>query len=129
MFRQNVGTGWTSNDIVRVKPTNVRRVAAKLQPGDMVLRKPRPLRAGLTEGSHDCIGLTPVVITPEMVGSTLAVFTSIEVKTKTGTLRTEQKKWMAFVRGFGGITGVARTPEDATKIIKTGPNLFLKTKK
>ena len=44
------------------------------------------------------------------------VFTSIEVKTPTGRLRSEQKLWLEKVQASGGIAGVARSVEDALRI-------------
>ena len=54
---------------------------------------------------------------PEMVGSTVAVFTSIEVKTPTGRLRPEQQQWLDAVQAAGGIAGVARSVEDAEALL------------
>jgi hypothetical protein len=42
----------------------------------------RPVQFGLCKGSADLIGWKRVTVTPEMVGSIVAVFTSIEVKTR-----------------------------------------------
>jgi hypothetical protein len=52
-----------------------------------------------------------------MVGSIVAVFTSIEVKTPTGRLRPEQQQWLNAVQAAGGIAGVARSVEDAQRIM------------
>lgn len=76
---------------------------------------------GLMEGSGDIVGWTTITVTPEMVGRKLAVFTSIEVKTETGRLRKNQERWAASVREAGGFAGVARTVEEAWKIV-TGKN-------
>lgn len=92
----------------------------------LVLEDPRPLHAGLVKGSSDIIGLTRLLITQEMVGARLAVFTGIEAKMPRGRVTSEQEKFIRFVRQFGGIAGVARSPEDAVQIIKAGPDLFLK---
>lgn len=58
-----------------------------------------------------------MTITPEMVGTTVAVFASIEVKTPTGRLRPEQQQWLDAVQAAGGIAGVARSVEDALRIV------------
>ena len=76
----------------------------------------RPVSFGLAKGSADLIGWRTVTITPEMVGQQVAVFTSIEVKTPTGRLRSEQKLWLEKVQASGGIAGVARSVEDALRI-------------
>ena len=58
--------------------------------------------------SSDLIGITPVVITPDMVGRTIGVFTSIEVKKPGWIYRGQgrevaQLKWINMVVGLGGI--------------------------
>jgi len=77
----------------------------------------RPVQFGLCKGSADLIGWKRVTVTPEMVGQQVAVFLSIEVKTPTGRLRPEQKQWLDTVRAAGGIAGVARSVEDALRIV------------
>ena len=79
----------------------------------------RPVQFGLCKGSADLIGWTTRTITPEMVGTHVAVFTSIEVKTATGSLRPEQQQWLDAVQAAGGIAGVARSVEDALRIMTT----------
>lgn len=41
----------------------------------------------------------------------------IEVKTKTGRLRPEQKKFLTAMRSCGAIAGVCRSADDAIKLI------------
>ena len=53
-----------------------------------------------------------------MVGTRLAIFTSIEVKTPTGRIRPEQQAWLEAVTHAGGIAGIARSVDDAKLIIK-----------
>lgn len=77
----------------------------------------RPVQFGLCKGSADLIGWKRVTITPEMVGTTHAVFLSIEVKTATGRLRPEQQQWLDAVQAAGGIAGVARSVEDAEALL------------
>jgi hypothetical protein len=76
----------------------------------------RPVSFGLCKGSADLIGWRTVTITPEMVGTRVAVFTSIEVKTPTGRVKPEQQQWLDAVQAAGGIAGVARSVEDALRI-------------
>jgi hypothetical protein len=78
----------------------------------------RPVQFGLCKGSADLIGWRTVTITPEMVGSTVAVFLSIEVKTATGRLRPEQQQWLDAVQAAGGIAGVARSVSDAQALLR-----------
>ena len=77
----------------------------------------RPVQFGLCKGSADLIGWTTRTITPEMVGTQVAVFTSIEVKTPTGRLRPEQRQWLDAVQAAGGVAGVARSVADAQQLL------------
>lgn len=80
-------------------------------------RTGRPVQFGLARGSADLIGWRTVVVTPEMVGQRIAVFTSIEVKTPTGRVRPEQQAWQRTVSAAGGIAGIARSIQDANEIL------------
>ena len=73
---------------------------------------------GLCKGSSDLIGFKEVVIDEAHIGQKLAVFTSIEVKTKSGKLSDMQHNWLQVVKNAGGITGVARTVSEALNILK-----------
>lgn len=105
IFRNNVGMGWVANKTL------------DLPGGDLRLIKPRPLHAGLAPGSADLIGWVPVVVTPDMVGQTVAVFVSVETKSATGRVRAGQPEWAAAVRGAGGRSGFARTDADLNDIL------------
>ena len=78
----------------------------------------RPVTFGLAKGSADLIGWTTRTITPEMVGQQVAVFTSLEVKTERGRVRSEQQQWLAAVQAAGGIAGVVRSVEDAEALLR-----------
>jgi hypothetical protein len=80
-------------------------------------RTGRLVTFGLARGSADLIGWRTVVVTPEMVGQRIAVFTSIEVKTRTGRLAPAQQHWLQAVKAAGGVAGVARSVGDALQII------------
>lgn len=75
------------------------------------------VRYGLCSGSADLIGFQQVTITPDMVGQSLAVFTAIEVKSPTGRPTAEQEAFLAMVTHFGGRAGIARSIEEAERII------------
>ena len=83
-------------------------------------RSNRLVRFGLVKGSSDLIGWTRVKITQEMVGQTVAVFSAIECKTKTGKARPDQLYFVERVRLDGGYAGIARSVEDAMKVIGRG---------
>lgn len=98
-WRQNVGTGWAGE-------------VQKLKDGSVLIRNPRPLKAGLCRGSSDIIGLRPVVVTPEMVGQTLAQFAAIEVKQPGSYPTKDQRHFLEFVQSKGGLAVVARSVAD-----------------
>jgi hypothetical protein len=78
------------------------------------------VRYGLCVGSSDLIGWRTVTVTPEMVGRQLAVFVAIEVKTERGRVTDEQQAFIAAVQKAGGLGGVARSIDDAKKIVCSG---------
>ncbi len=84
-------------------------------------RTGRLVTFGLAKGSADLIGWRTIVVTPDMVGRRLAVFTSIEIKTSTGRLRADQQAWLTAVEGAGGIAGVARSVTDAEQLLANTP--------
>lgn len=85
------------------------------------LDKKRKVSAGLLVpggGGSDLIGGTEVLITPEMVGKTVFIFTVIEVKTETGDVQDNQREYIDFVKSKGGFAGVARNNEEAIEIVR-----------
>ena len=76
----------------------------------------RLVRYGLCPGSSDLIGLRQVTITPDMVGQTIAQFVAIEVKDR-GRLTEQQQAFITMVQQAGGLAGVARSVEDARRIL------------
>ena len=84
-------------------------------------RTGRLVTFGLARGSADLIGWRSIVVTPDMVGRRIAVFTSIEVKTPTGRVRPEQQAWLGVVRGAGGIASIARSVTDAELALSNLP--------
>ena len=77
----------------------------------------RLIRYGLAKGSADLIGWVARKITPADVGETIAQFVSIEVKSSSGKPRPDQISWQNIVNQAGGLAGIARSVEDAEKII------------
>ena len=76
--------------------------------------------------SSDEIGWTPVLITQEMVGKTIAVFTAIEVKTekfniresyRDGSREAAQLRFINIIKETGGIAGFARNANDVDNIL------------
>jgi len=76
------------------------------------------IKYGLYPGSSDTIGWQETVITPDMVGQTIAVFTSIEIKTENDKLSDKQRKWNRAVRKSGGIVEVWHGVGDGIEVLK-----------
>ena len=63
------------------------------------------------------IGFKTVKITEDMVGTNIAQFISLEVKTNTGRISKIQQNWLTLIKNSGGISGVVRSIDDAIKIL------------
>lgn len=111
LFRQNSGMAWIGK--AERGPGTVR-----LGPGDVVVRNARPFHAGFT-GMSDLGGWVPVEISASMVGSTVAVYSQVEVKLN-GRPTREQIAWIDAVNRAGGRAGVARSEDDLKKILGVG---------
>jgi hypothetical protein len=48
----------------------------------------------------------------------MAVFSAIAVKARKGRLREEQRSFLELVERFGGYSGVARTVEEAARVLR-----------
>jgi hypothetical protein len=68
-------------------------------------------------GGSDLIGLRTIEVTPDMVGRKVAVFIAIEVKTPSGRLTDDQRRFLDFVRAAGGIGIVARSEDDLAPVV------------
>lgn len=106
LFRNNVAVCYQGN-------------VTRLSDGSIHIQNPRIVHAGLFIGSSDEIGYTPIKITTDMVGKTVAVFTSIEVKYRS-SLRKEQITWLTRIKDVGGIAGVVRSSDDVIKLLTQG---------
>lgn len=104
LWRQQVGTGWIGK-------------SRKLEDGSVIIQNARPFHTGF-EGQLDTGGFTLITITPEMVGRKIPLFTEIEVKTNTGSVRDSQRKRIAYIRSVGGYAGIARSADDVDRIVK-----------
>lgn len=108
LFRQQVGMAWVGKII---KTPGIYR----LGPNDVLIRNARPFHAGV-EGMSDLGGWVSVEITPDMVGSTLAVVAQAEVK-ENSRPTTQQLAWIAAVNKAGGRAGIARNEKDLADIL------------
>ena len=109
LFRNSVGLGWVGKV---TKEGDFKDDKGILVHAVQLINAYR-MRFGLEVGSSDLIGWRPVVITADMVGSTIAQFASVEVKT-TGYKRTtvEQKNWLEQVAMSGGYAAKAMPDKD-----------------
>lgn len=85
--------------------------------GSVTLHHARRVPFGLCTGSSDLIGWRTIHVTPEYLGSTLALFTAIEAKQPRGRASREQRAFLSTVQRFGGLAGVARSVADARRIV------------
>lgn len=78
--------------------------------------------------SSDWIGIRPTLITPEMVGQVLGVFTAVEMKAegwhfnKNDKHLLQQKHFIDIVNQNGGLAGFAQSVDDFYRIIRYGNN-------
>jgi hypothetical protein len=73
--------------------------------------------------SSDLIGAREVMITPEMVGKILLVFTAVEVKApdwkfKGNSREVAQSNYLNWVKSRGGFAGFAKSVEEFKNIIR-----------
>lgn len=117
LFRINTGQAWMSG--------LGQRGVQHLKDGSVVIHAARPVALGLgmpngkpLVGASDLQGWSSIVITPEMVGCTVAVFTAIECKESGGGRKSDdQRNFIDQVRLAGGIAGFASSAEEAVSIV------------
>jgi hypothetical protein len=100
-FRANVGRAWTGDEVVRL---NAR---------ELLIRNPRPFDTGLPAGFSDLFGLVPI----DTEDGRVAQFTAIECKAERGRIRDAQQRFLQAVEMNGGRAGIARSVEDALRIV------------
>lgn len=116
LFRLNTGKAWVSGG----------GQPQRLRDGSVVLPAARPIALGLSfpsgdpvVGASDLIGFTEVVVTPDMVGSTVAVLTCFEVKRqKGGAVRKVQREFGEKIESRGGIFAIVRSAEEAISAVR-----------
>lgn len=91
--------------------------AGRTEQGHMILKNARLVNVGFS-GLSDTLGFTPVVITQDMVGQTVAVVTAIEVKAGKDRPRPGQPEFIQAVQKAGGRAGFARSVDDALRIAR-----------
>ena len=96
------------------------QVVGRTDSGDLILRNARQVSVGY-KGMPDLIGWMPHVVTEADVGKTIAVFCAPEIKAGKDRLREGQPEFIAAVNKAGGRAGVARSVEDALRIVIPEP--------
>jgi len=77
--------------------------------GVVTLANASPITFGMCVGASDIIGIMPD-----------GRFLAVEVKTAKGRTTAEQERFLFHVQLMGGVAGVARSVDDALKIIQHG---------
>lgn len=103
-FRANVGRAWVGD-------------AERLDAATVLIRNARPFDTGLPNGFSDLFGIAPVVIDERHIGQTFGRFVAIEVKSAGGRVGDHQRRFLEAVTREGGLAGVARSVEDAARIV------------
>ena len=91
--------------------------SARLFRNNVGFDKTNRVHYGLCVGSSDLIGFHTRTITPNDVGKQIAVFVAMEVKTTSGRVSPDQKRFIEFVKNAGGIAGVVRSVSDAINLL------------
>lgn len=106
VFNNPVGNGWLGNVIS--------------ERGDIVtLAGARRVAFGLHKGSSDLVGWNSLLITPEHVGRTLAIFSALEVKKPGGRhpVTADQQTFIAAVLEAGGFAGAVTNAAQARHVL------------
>lgn len=68
----------------------------------------------------DLCGWESRLITEDMIGQRVAIFTSLEAKEGTGRMSPDQKNWRDQVLAAGGIAAEVRSVDEAERLIRDG---------
>ncbi len=104
VFRQNAGMAYQGRVLERT-------------PHRLILAPWYPIRLGIA-GMSDLGGLTSVLVTESMIGQHMGIDIAIECKAGRVRPTEEQSAYIAMVRRLGGRAGVARSVEEAGRIIR-----------
>lgn len=116
-FRVNTGAAWLSS----LGPKGCIKTVQ-----GMLIKQPRSIALGFSTtdgksvvGTLDLNGYITVEITPEMVGSKIAVYSAFDAKRTEGGKKTkEQQQTIDRINAAGGIAGFANSPEEAELVVK-----------
>lgn len=121
-------------DLIQIQARHHNSTLMRNNSGCLENKYGTPVRYGLgnvskkhntTFKSSDLIGITKVLITKEMVGQTLGVFTAVEVKDekwnpdkKLDARETAQNNFINWVKLNGGYAGFCNAAEKVKNILK-----------
>lgn len=118
--------------LIQIEAAKIGLVLMRNNSGALVDKEGRLVRFGLDNTSQerndkfkslDLIGCLPIVITPEMVGKTIGVFTAVEVKASEWKFKGDkrekaQKNFMDFINLKGGIAFFAESVDTFKRNIR-----------
>lgn len=113
LFVMTTGRFWAGQVAIKIKRDG--EYTLHLRARDIILRNPRLVNVGF-EGLSDLAGYTPVTITQDMVGQTVAVLSCVEVKAGKDRPTPKQLQVIDVVKRAGGRAGIARSVDDALRI-------------
>jgi len=93
-FKANCGMAWIGK-------------MSRLKNGDVLLKNARPFH-GLPEGFPDTFGWDEIEVTPDMVGTKIAVFVGEEIKAGADRMRPAQSKFKSLIEKMGGVFRILR---------------------
>ncbi len=121
LHRRGAASSASETSLLRAIMVKVSSVGARIfrnNQGVAVFPDGSRVRYGIANpGGSDLIGWTPIKITPEMVGRTVAVFTAIEVKVPGAAVPDHQRHFVEVVLAAGGRAGIVRSIEDAVALV------------
>lgn len=128
-----------ATEVVRLSASSLNSRIFRNNSGGCIDSTGRMIKFGLgNDGSKaskqlkfgDYIGFTPVLITPDMVGQTVAVFTNLEIKPdgdmqktltaacRLGSREYYQWKTCELVKNNGGFAGFVTNAQDVEQVLK-----------
>jgi len=112
---------WLSDYVVTLRGNHTvttTKGIRQLVHGTRLVVNPGEYHAGLKPGSGDRIGFVDTLVTPDMVGTTVPVFASIELKTITDSMKPNQRDWFTFVETHNGVAVVLKETRSGIEIVR-----------
>ena len=118
LFRNHRGKAWQGKSI-QIRNKNqlfafINSVKNRDKINFVVIENPRFCEFGLYSGAGDLIGWEEIIVTKEMIGKKLAIFTSEEIKSFTDRMSVAQKTWHDVVTMAGGNSDIIKEQKDGS---------------